>query len=131
MAEPKFNLLEVDLTTGKINTVDMTDEVRQYVGGRGLGAKLLWDRVPQGADPLGSENILFFGMGPITGFCGSVVNVSAKSPLTLLRGESNMNGHFGTELIYAGYNGGLLVSGKAAKPVYIYIKGLNMPLGKS
>ena len=122
MTELKFQMLEVDLTTERIGTVDVTDEIRQFVGGRGLGAKLLWDRVPQGADPLGPDNILYFGVGPITGFLGSVMNVSAKSPLTLLRGESNMNGHFGLELIYAGYNGGLLVTGKAKRPVYLYIK---------
>ncbi|GAH46466.1 unnamed protein product, partial [marine sediment metagenome] len=122
MAGQKFNLLEVDLTEGRVNVLDVTEEVRKYLGGRGLGAKFLWDRVPQGADPLSSENILYFGVGPITGFFGSVLNVSAKSPLTLLRGQSNMNGHFGIELIYAGYNAGLLVTGKANRPVYLYIK---------
>ncbi|MFC2013626.1 aldehyde ferredoxin oxidoreductase C-terminal domain-containing protein [Chloroflexota bacterium] len=122
MAEQRFNLLEVNLSSGQISTTDISKEFRQYVGGRGSGAKLLWDRVPQGADSLGSENVLYFGLGPITGFCGAVVNVNAKSPLTLLRGESNLNGHFGTELIYAGYNGGLLISGRADKPVYLYIK---------
>lgn len=122
MAEAKFKLLEVDLTGGNIDVLDVTEEVYHYLGGRGLGAKLLWDRVPQGADPLGPENILYFGVGPITGFFGSVLNVSAKSPLTLLRGESNMGGHFGTELIHAGYGAGILVKGKANKPVYLYIK---------
>ncbi len=122
MGEPKFNLLEIDLTGERVSVLDVTEEIRKYVGGRGLGAKLLWDRVPEGADPLSPENILYFGVGPITGFFGSVLNVSAKSPLTLLRGESNMNGHFGVELIYAGYNAGLLITGKADRPVYLYIK---------
>lgn len=122
MNKLKFKLLEVNLTTGKVDTVDMTEDVRRFVGGRGLGAKLMWDRLPQGVDPLSPENILYFGVGPLTGLCGSVVNVSAKSPLTLLGGESNMNGHFGTQLIYAGYNAGLLITGKADKPVYLYIK---------
>jgi aldehyde:ferredoxin oxidoreductase len=122
MAEPKFNLLEVDLTNRKVNVLDATEEIHKYLGGRGLGAKLLWDRVPVGADPLDPENILYFGVGPVTGLLGSVVNVSAKSPLTLLRGESNMNGRFGTELIYAGYNAGVLITGKSDRPVYLYIK---------
>lgn len=87
-----------------------------------MGAKLMWDRVVPGTDPLGSENILYFGIGPMTGFMGSVVNMSAKSPLTLGSGTSRMNGHFGVELIYAGYNAGLLLTGKAPKPSYIYIK---------
>jgi aldehyde:ferredoxin oxidoreductase len=120
--EMKFNLLEIDLSSGEKKIVDLTDDVRQYVGGRGLGAKFLWDQVPEGTDPLSPQNILFFGIGPITGFLGSVTNVSALSPLTLLRGQSNMNGHFGAELIYAGYNAGLLLRGKADRPVYVYIK---------
>jgi len=122
MVNKKFNLLEVDLTTGKTNVLDVTEEVRKYLGGRGLGAKLLWDRVPQGADPLSPENILYFGVGPVTGLSGSLMNTSTKSPLTLLRGTTNMNGHFGAELVYAGYSAGLLITGKASKPVYLYIK---------
>jgi len=118
----KFNLLEIDLTTGRSQVQDVTEEVRRFLGGRGLGAKLLWDRVPPGADPLSPENVLYLGIGPLSGIFGSVVNVSAKSPLTLLRGQSNMNGHFGVEMAYAGYNAGILLTGKAPKPVYIYIK---------
>jgi len=118
----KFNLLEIDLSSGEKKSVDVTEEVRQYVGGRGLGAKFLWDQVLEGTDPLSPSNILYFGLGPITGFLGSVTNVSALSPLTLLRGQSNLNGHFGIELIYAGYNAGVLLKGKADRPVYIYIK---------
>ena len=118
----KYNLLEINLTTGEKKVHDVTSEIRQYVGGRGMGAKVMWDRVSQNADPLGPENILFFGLGPLTGFLGSVVNVSAKSPLTLRPGTSNMNGHLGIELIYAGYNGGLLLTGKAQRPSYLYIK---------
>jgi len=122
MGEKKFKLLEVDLTQEKTRTVDVTEEVRRFVGGRSLGAKLLWDRVPPQADPLGADNVLYFGIGPMTGLLGSVTNVSAKSPLTNLRGQSNMNGHFGTELIYAGYNAGVLFTGQASRPVYLYVK---------
>ncbi len=122
MAEKKYTMLEVNLTTGEKIRHDVTAEMRKYLGGRGLGAKLMWERVPADADPLSPENILYFGVGPLTGIFGSIVNVSAKSPLTLRGGTSNMNGHLGVELIYAGYNGGLLVTGKAAKPSYIYIK---------
>ncbi|MFB3887425.1 MAG: aldehyde ferredoxin oxidoreductase N-terminal domain-containing protein [Thermodesulfobacteriota bacterium] len=122
MAEMKFHLLEINLSTGKKEVRDVTSEMRKFIGGRGMGAKIMWDRVPENADPLGPENILYFGVGPITGFLGSVVNVSAKSPLTLRGGTSNVNGHLGVELIYAGYNGGLLLTGKASKPSYVYIK---------
>ena len=122
MSETKFNLLEIDLSTGEKQVTEVTREMRAYCGGRGLGAKLLWDRVPPGTDPLSPQNILYFGVGPLTGFVGSVTNVSALSPLTLLRGQSNMNGHFGIELIYAGYNAGLVLKGRADRPVYLYIK---------
>lgn len=117
-----YRLLEIDLTTGEKQVHDVTSEMRKFLGGRGLGAKLLWDRVPREADPFDPENILYFGVGPLTGFMGSVVNVTARSPLTLRGGTSNMNGHLGIELIYAGYNGGLLLTGKAPKPSYVYIQ---------
>src|SRR5512144_2973661 len=122
MKEKKFNLLEIDLTTGEKNLVDVTRDMKKYIGGRGLGAKLLWDRVPAGTDPLSPENILYFGVGPLTGFLGAVTNVSALSPLSLLRGQSNMNGLFGVEMVYAGYNAGVLLKGRADRPVYVYIK---------
>jgi len=122
VAEIKFKLLEINLTTGRKEVHDVTQDVRRFIGGRGLGAKILWDRVPQGADPLSPENVLYLGIGPLTGVFGSVVNVSAKSPLTMLRGQSNMNGHFGVEMVYAGYNAGILLTGKAPKPSYVYIK---------
>ena len=122
MAEKTIKLLEVDLTNQKTKAVDVTEDVKNFLGGRSLGSKLLWERVPPKADPLSADNILYFGIGPLTGLLGSITNVSAKSPLTMLRGQANMNGHFGVELVYAGYNAGILFTGKAAKPVYLYIK---------
>jgi len=115
-------MLEINLTTGEKREHDITEDMRKYLGGRGLGAKLMWERVPVEVDPLSPDNILYFGVGPVTGLIGSVVNVSAKSPLTLRGGTSNMNGHFGMEMVYAGYNGGILITGRAPKPSYIYIK---------
>ena len=122
MSEMKFRLLEVDLSSKKTKTVDVTEDVHKFLGGRFLGSKILWDRVPPKADPFSAENVLYVGIGPITGLLGSVTNISAKSPLTMLRGQSNMNGHFGIELLNAGYNAGVLVTGKSEKPVYLYIK---------
>ena len=122
MSETKFTMLEINLSTGEHKVVDVTDDMRKFTGGRGLGAKIVWDRVPAGTNPLGPDNVLWFGVGPLTGVMGSVTNVCALSPLTLRQGMSNMNGHFGIEMIYAGYNGGILLIGKASKPVYIYVK---------
>lgn len=121
MPERKFHLLEVDLSLKKTRILDVTKDVETFIGGRSLGAKILWDRVPSNCDPLGKENVLYVGVGPITGLMGSVTNVSAKSPLTLLRGQSNVNGHFGVELVYAGYDAGILIKGRSEKPVYLFI----------
>jgi aldehyde:ferredoxin oxidoreductase len=122
MPERPFRLLEIDLTRQKTGVTDVTSDVKKFLGGRSLGAKILWDHVPPNADPLSEDNALYVGIGPITGLMGSVTNISAKSPLTLLRGQSNVNGHFGMELIYAGYYAGILIKGKSNKPVYLYIK---------
>jgi aldehyde:ferredoxin oxidoreductase len=118
----KFQMLEVDLSNQKTKVVDVTEEVHKFLGGRALGAKILWDRVPPKADPLSQENAFYVGVGPITGLMGSVANVSAKSPLTTLRGQANMNGHFAFELICAGYNAGILLTGRSEKPVYLYVR---------
>jgi aldehyde:ferredoxin oxidoreductase len=117
-----FHLLEVNLTTGEKKVVDVSRDIRRYLGGRGYGAKLSWERVPQGADPLGEDNILYIGVGPMTGFLGAITSINGKSPLTLRGGTSHVNGHFGNELVYAGYNAGILITGRSPKPVYLYIK---------
>ena len=74
MEEITCNLLEVDLTTGKSSMVDVTEDVKTYLGGCGLGNKLVWDLVPQGTDPLGPDNVLHIGVGPITGLVGTKVS---------------------------------------------------------
>jgi len=122
MKRKRFTLLEVDLTGKTSRAVDVTDDVERFVGGRSLGAKILWDRTEPFIDPLSEANVLYFGIGPITGLLGSVTNVSAKSPLTMLKGHANLNGHFGVELIYAGYNAGIVLTGKSDRPVYLYVK---------
>ena len=58
MSDIKFNLLEVDLTAKTSRVINVTDDVQVYLGGNGLGCKLVWDLVPQGADPLSPDNIL-------------------------------------------------------------------------
>ena len=121
MAEIKFTLLDVDLTTGKSQVLDVTEDVKKYYGGRGLANKLIWDLVPQGADALSPENILHFGIGPITGLIGTKVVVSFKSPLTNWAGRATTSGYLGDEMLRTNYNTGILVRGKAAKPVYLYV----------
>ena len=121
MDEIKIKMLEVDLSTKESRIVDVTENVKRYLGARGLANKLIWDLVPQGADALGPENILHVGVGPLTGLIGVKTILSFKSPLTGWAGRSSVSGYFGEEIIKAQYNGGILIRGKAEKPVYLYV----------
>lgn len=117
--------LRVDLTNQKIMTEDLSPEfLNGYLGGRGLNMKRLYDEVPPGVDPLGPDNKLFIGVGPLTGtlFPGSArVNFSAKSPQTGILGDSNAGGFFGPELKFAGFDQ-VIIEGASPRPVYLYIK---------
>lgn len=119
-------LLEVDLSTERTRQVRLKDDVlKDYVGGRGLAAKILWDRLGrkwEKTDPLRPENILLFLTGPLTGFFpGGRICVSGKSPQSNGVVGSTVGGEFGIELRCAGYDG-VVVTGKAKKPVYLFIK---------
>lgn len=98
-------------------------DARGFIGGRGLNARRLYDEVPPGVTPLSPENKLLIATGPVagTGFpLGTRVNVSSKSPLTGILGDSNAGGHFGSEMKYAGIDQ-IIIEGKSEKPVYIYV----------
>ena len=114
-----MNLLDVDLTTGESRVLDVTDDVKRYLGARGLANKLIWDHVPQGADALGPENILHIGVGPVTGIIGTKTILSFKSPLTGWAGRSSVSGYVGEEIMKAQHNAGILIRGRAEKPVYL------------
>jgi aldehyde:ferredoxin oxidoreductase len=118
-------LLEIDLSSGKTREVTFNEEIlRSYMGGRGLAAKILWDRLGkewEAIDPLGAENILLVLTGPLTGFFpGGRVCVSGKSPQSNGVIGSTVAGEFGVELKCAGYDG-LIITGKAQRPSYINI----------
>jgi len=119
-------LLEVNLSSRKVKDVKLGDEIlKEYVGGRGLAVKILWDRLGdhwETVNPLGSENILLFLTGPLTGFFpGARTCVSGKSPQSNGVVGSTVAGEFGVELRCAGYDG-IIVTGKAEKPVYLFVK---------
>jgi len=82
MSDIAVRMLEVDLSTGRSRVLDVTEDAKSYLGGNGLGNKLVWDLVPQGSDPLGPDNILHLGVGPITGLVGCKTSCTFKSPLT-------------------------------------------------
>jgi aldehyde:ferredoxin oxidoreductase len=122
MTEVKFNMLEVDLTKATSQVVDVTEDVKKYLGARGLANKLIWELVPQGADALSPDNIVHIGVGPLTGIVGTKTILSFKSPLTGWAGRSAVSGYFGEEIVKAQYNAGILIKGKAEKPVYLYVQ---------
>ena len=118
-------LLNVDLTEGAISVEKLSEDLcAKFIGGYGLGARLLYDRIPAGADPLGPENILGILTGPLTGtpaVIGSRFVVVAKSPKTAGGwGDANCGGYFGPHLKFAGYDG-ILFNGIAPALVYLFI----------
>ena len=118
------NILEIDLTTQthEIHPLDM-EMARLFLGGRGLGARLLWDLVGPEVDPLSPQNVLIFTTGPITA-TGSQTNnrfnVSTKSPLTNGILHANSGGWWGMQFKRTGFDA-LIVRGKAETPVLIEI----------
>jgi len=128
-------ILDINLTTGKTEKKPVPiEDTANFVGGRGLGMKILWDRLGKpGIDPLSPENPLMFMPGPLSGFpvpSSSRTCVVTKSPRTSTIGSkfphastvaySNMGGFFGPEIRFAGYDG-IVISGKASSPVYVVI----------
>lgn len=117
-------LLEVNLSTRKVNTVSVEkDIIKNFLGGKGLGAYLLYTMLKPNTDPLSPDNILLFINGPVTGTSyptsGRTVVVT-KSPLTGLFLDCHAGGYFGPELKRAGYDG-VILKGASEKPVYIWI----------
>ena len=117
-------LLFVDLSNGTIQEEALDESLcRNFLGGYGIGAKVLYDRMKPGVDPLGPENILGFMTGPLTGtpaLIGSRYVVVAKSPLTGGWGDANSGGVFGPALKAAGYDG-VFFTGQSEQPVYLFI----------
>src|SRR5512133_725575 len=117
-------ILDIDLTSGTIKTLPLDEKkARLFVGGRGLGARMLWDEVGPGVDPLSSENVLIFTTGPLTATGYQTSNrftVTCKSPLTGTILDANSGGYWGMQIKKAGYDA-LIVRGKAEKPVWIEI----------
>jgi aldehyde:ferredoxin oxidoreductase len=117
-------ILSVNLTDGSIKEEQLPEKVyRDFLGGFGIEAKILYERMKAKVDPLGPDNILGFMTGPLTGVRISWAarwSVAAKSPLTGTWGDSNAGGRFGVELKKAGYDG-VFFSGISPKPVYLWL----------
>ena len=117
-------ILHVDLTEKKIWEKPLPEELRsQLIGGRGVNAKLLWDMVRPGIDPLSPDNVLIFGAGALT--CTTApssgrTTVTCKSPATNLYMKCSGGGHFGSELKFAGYDH-LVIHGASERPATLLI----------
>jgi len=117
-------ILWVNLSDGTM-CEEAPDEslLRDFIGGYGIGARLLYDRIPPHADPLGPQNVLGFVTGPLTGSpapTGTRWTVVGKSPLTGGWGDANGSGFFAVALKRAGYDA-VFFTGCAPRPVYLYL----------
>ncbi len=117
-------LLFVDLSSGEIRPEAPGEALyRDFIGGYGVGARVLYSRQKAGEDPLGPGNTLGLMTGPLTGTpatTGCRYVAVAKSPLTGGWGDANSGGHFGPYLKFAGYDG-IFFTGISEKPVYLFI----------
>ena len=114
--------LDVNLSTGEISVYNISSSwYQKYLGGRGIGLRILLEEMNGDEDPLGEENIMVFATGPLqgTGIAGAGRHaVISKSPKTGTLSDTYAGGFFGHELGTSGYDG-IIIRGKASKPVYL------------
>ncbi len=117
-------ILWVNLTDGTFKEEDLPEEIyRQYLGGIGLAAKLIYENIPPKTDALSPESVFGFFPGLLTGTVAPLTGrfmVAGKSPLTKTWGDSNCGGYFGPEIKKCGYDA-ILIKGMANSPKYITI----------
>jgi len=116
--------LRINLDSGKVEEELIVDEdVRRWLLGSGLAAHLFYRELDLGRDPLDPASPLLVLNGLLTGTFASAAARSSwcgRSPLTGIWGESNIGGHWGAQLRFAGFDG-LIVTGRAASPAYLWI----------
>lgn len=118
-------ILTVNLSTGKTESSPAPEDLmKKYMGGEGLGTRLIWELVPPKADPFGPDNAIVFASSPLNGTlfpAGPRGTVVFKSPETGTISMSNMGGHWGARMRMAGYEA-IAVTGQADQPVYVLVK---------
>lgn len=124
-------ILRVNLTTGEITTQDSA-KYQEYIGGMGMGYRIIYEEVPLTTHPFDEANKLVMGVGPLTGSsvpCSGRMNISLLSSWS--KGNSiidaHMGGHIGSRIKYAGYDA-IIVEGKSSTPVYIKINNNNVSI---
>ncbi|MBP1730982.1 MAG: aor 6 [Deltaproteobacteria bacterium] len=119
----------IDLSNRTVKTEELKEDVaRKYLGGKGLGAYLLYKNLKQGTDPLDPDNLLIFLAGPLTGAnfpCVGRAAVVTRSPMTGTFLDSYAGGLFGPTLKFAGFDA-MVIRGKAEKPLYIMVDDGNV-----
>lgn len=117
-------VLFVDLNNGTMNEETLSEEVsRGFIGNKGLGARILYERMKPNVDPLGPDNMVGFLVGPLTGTGlpgASRFTVVTKSPLSDGLGDASSGGSFGHEMRRAGFDA-VFFSGVSPKPVYLWL----------
>ena len=124
-------ILRVDLSTGQI-TRESTEKYTYFIGGMGIGYKVMWDEVPAGTHPFDEQNRIIFGVGPLTGtgaMCSGRTNITSLLASNPFHGvtDSHMGGHFAVEMKYAGYDA-IIIQGKSDKPVWLKIADQDVTL---
>ena len=118
-------VLRVDLGTGKIEKTLLSEKMcTEFIGGRGFVAKTLYDELPPDIAPFDAQNLFIIATGPLSGHflpASGKTHFGSKSPATGGYADSNMGGHFGPALKYAGYDMAV-ITGKAKAPSYLYIE---------
>ncbi len=121
-------ILNVDLSNGELKDETLDEKLcREFIGGYGIGARLMFSRQKGGVAPLGPDNTLGFMTGPFTGtdaISGTRFTVFGKSPLTGGWGDANCGGSFSAYLKFSGYDG-IIFTGASKKPVYLFIDNGN------
>ncbi|MBI5570372.1 MAG: aldehyde ferredoxin oxidoreductase [Desulfomonile tiedjei] len=119
-------VLRVDLSTGRMSTDDTVEQYKDYLGGTGIGYKVIWDEVQAGTKPFDPENKIVFGVGPLAGTgapCNGRTAITTLWPTCWPRplvASGHMGGHFAAELKYAGYDA-IIIEGKADHPVWLSV----------
>jgi len=117
-------ILRIDLT-GRTFEVEPLDSswIKPVIGGRAANSKRLFEELDINCDPLGPDNILIFGVGPLTGSfltASAYYTVTAKSPLTGILGDSAAGGQFGAEMKLTGFDQ-IIITGKADNLIYLLV----------
>ncbi len=118
-------IVRINLTDQEITKAPLSESLcKEFIGGRGFVAKTLYDELPPDIEPFDAENLFIIATGPLSGHflpASGKTHFGSKSPATGGYADSNMGGHFGPALKYAGYDM-VIITGKSQTPSYLYIE---------